>query len=72
MHKGVKKREQAGWRLTSGLICNKRMATKVKGKIHMMVVRSAVMHGVERVTRTKTGGEAEGGRVVWSEQGGQG
>lgn len=35
----------------------------MKGKIYMMVVRSAVMHGVERVTLTKTGGEAEGGRV---------
>lgn len=64
----MKKRVQAGWRQVSGLICDKRVTTRVKGKINMMVVRSAVMHGVERVTLIKTGGEAEGGKVYISER----
>ena len=43
----VKKRVQAGWngwRRVSGVICDKRLPARVKGKVYSSVVRPAMMH----------------------------
>ena len=42
----VKKRVQAGWngwRRVSGVICNRRLPARVKGKVYSSVVRPAMM-----------------------------
>ena len=52
----VKKRVQAGWngwRRVSGVICNRRLLARVKGKVHSSVVRPAMVYGLETVTVTK-------------------
>ena len=52
----VKKRVQAGWngwRRVSGVICDKRLPARVKGKVYSSVVRPAMMHGLETVAVTK-------------------
>ena len=52
----VKKRVQAGWnrwRRVSGVICNKRLPARVKGKVYSSVVRPAMMYGLETVAITK-------------------
>ena len=52
----VKKRVQAGWsswRRVSGVICDQRLSAKVKGKVYRMVVRPAMMYGLETVALTK-------------------
>ena len=52
----VKKRVQAGWnrwRRLSGVICDKRLPAKVKGKVYNSVVRSAMVYGLETVAVTK-------------------
>ena len=48
----VKKRIQAGWqnwRRASGILCDKRVPAKVKGKIYRTVVRPAILYGLETV-----------------------
>ena len=43
----VKKRVQArwnGWKRVSGVICDRRLPAKVKGKVYSSVVRPAMMH----------------------------
>lgn len=53
----AKKRVQeggSGWRRVSGLIFDKRIIARVKGKIYKMVVKAAVMFGLEIVALTKS------------------
>ena len=52
----VKKRVQAGWngwRKVSGVICEKRLPARVKGKVYSSVVRPAMVYGLETVAVTK-------------------
>lgn len=52
----VKKRIQAGWcgwRRVSGIVCDKRIPTKLKGKVFKTVIRPAMMYGLETVALTK-------------------
>ena len=52
----VKKRVQAGWngwRRVSGVICDKRLPARVKGKVYSSVVRPAMVYGLETVAVTK-------------------
>ena len=52
----VKKRVQAGWngwRRVSGVICDKRLPARVKGKVYSSVVGPAMVHGLETVAVTK-------------------
>ena len=52
----VKKRVQAGWnewRRISGVICDKRLPARVKGKVYSSVVRPAMVHGLKTVAVTK-------------------
>ena len=52
----VKKRVQArlnGWRRVLGVICNRRLPARVKGKVYSSVVRPAMVYGLETVAVTK-------------------
>ena len=52
----VKKRVQAGWnewRRVSGVICDKRLPARVKGKVYSSVVKPAMVYGLETVAVTK-------------------
>ena len=52
----VKRRVQAGWngwRRVSGVICNKRLPARVKGKVYSSVVRPAMVYGLETMAVTK-------------------
>ena len=52
----VKKRVQAGWngwRRVSGVICDRRLQARVKGKVYSSVVRPAMVYGLEKVIVTK-------------------
>ena len=52
----VKKRVQAGWngwRRVSGVICDRRLPARVKGKMYSSVVRPAMVYGLETVAVTK-------------------
>ena len=52
----VKKRVQAGWnrwRRVSGVICDRRLPARVKGKVYSSVVRPAMVYGLEMVAVTK-------------------
>ena len=52
----VRKRVQAGWngwRRVSGVICDKRLPTRVKEKVYSSVVRPAMVYGLETVAVTK-------------------
>ena len=52
----VKKRVQAGWnewRRVSGVICDRRLPARVKKKVYSLVVRPAMVHGLETVAVTK-------------------
>ena len=52
----VKRRIQVGWhswRRVSGLLCDRRVSARLKGKIHRTVVRPAMMYGLETVAVTK-------------------
>ena len=54
--KVVKKRVQAvwnGWRRVSGVICDRRLPARVKGKVYSSVVRPAMVYGLEIVAVTK-------------------
>ena len=52
----LKKRVQAGWngwRRVSGVICDKRLPARVKGKVYSSVVRPAMVYELETVAVTK-------------------
>ena len=52
----VKKRVQAGWngrRRMSGVVCDRRVPARVKGKVYRVAVRPAMLHGLETVALTK-------------------
>ena len=42
-----------GWRRVSGVICDRRLPVRVKEKVHSLVVRPAMVYGLETVTVTK-------------------
>ena len=41
------------WRRVSGVICNRRLSACTKGKVYKMVVRPAILYGLETVALTK-------------------
>ena len=52
----VKKRVQAGWngwRRMSGVICDRRVPARVKGKVYRVAVRPAMLYGLEMVALMK-------------------
>ena len=52
----VKKRIQAGWngwRKVSGVICDRRLPARVKGKVYSSEVRPAMVYGLKMVAITK-------------------
>ncbi|KAK3538187.1 hypothetical protein QTP70_032945 [Hemibagrus guttatus] len=54
--KEVKKRVQAGWngwRKVSGVLCERKISARIKGKVYRTVVRPAMMYGLETVSLRK-------------------
>ena len=52
----VKKRLQAGWngwRRVSGVICDRRLPARVKGKVYSSVIRPRMVYGLKTVAITK-------------------
>ena len=52
----VKKRLQAGWngwRRVSGVICDRRLPARVKGKVYSSVIRPKMVYGLKTVAITK-------------------
>ncbi|KAK3515237.1 hypothetical protein QTP70_012252 [Hemibagrus guttatus] len=51
--KEVKKRVQAGWngwRKVSGVLCERKISVRIKGKVYRTVVRAAMLYGLETVS----------------------
>ncbi|KAK3527749.1 hypothetical protein QTP86_003187, partial [Hemibagrus guttatus] len=54
--KEVKKRVQAGWngwRKVSGVLCERKISARIKGKVYRTVVRAAMLYGLETVSLRK-------------------
>ncbi|KAK3543468.1 hypothetical protein QTP70_022062, partial [Hemibagrus guttatus] len=54
--KEVKKRVQAGWngwRKVSGVLCDRKLSARIKGKVYRTVVRPAMLYGLETVSLRK-------------------
>ncbi|KAK3518525.1 hypothetical protein QTP70_001508 [Hemibagrus guttatus] len=54
--KEVKKRVQAGWngwRKVSGVLCDRKISGRIKGKVYRTVVRPAMLYGLETVSLRK-------------------
>ncbi|KAK3532193.1 hypothetical protein QTP86_009472 [Hemibagrus guttatus] len=54
--KEVKKRVQAGWngwRKVSGVLCDRKISARIKGKVYRTVVRPAMLYGLETVPLRK-------------------
>ncbi|KAK3532054.1 hypothetical protein QTP86_003542 [Hemibagrus guttatus] len=54
--KEVKKRVQAGWngwRKVSGVLCDRKISARIKGKVYKTVVRPAMLYGLETVSLRK-------------------
>ncbi|KAK3557116.1 hypothetical protein QTP70_024647 [Hemibagrus guttatus] len=54
--KEVKKRVQAGWngwRKVWGVLCDKKISARIKGKVYRTVVRPAMLYGLETVSLRK-------------------
>ncbi|KAK3555297.1 hypothetical protein QTP86_014982 [Hemibagrus guttatus] len=54
--KDVKKRVQAGWNLwrkVSGVLCDRKISARIKGKVYRTVVRPAMLYGLETVSLRK-------------------
>ena len=61
----VKKRVQAGWngwRRVSGVICDRRLPARVKGKVYSSVVRPTMVYELETVAVTKKQSQRDGSR----------
>ena len=62
----VRRRIQAGWmswRKVSGVLCDRKLSAKVKGKMYKSVVRAAMLYGMETVAVT----ERKMGKVEFAE-----
>ena len=56
METGITKRVGAGWRNwknCSGVLCDRRMPVKLKGKVYKTVIRPAMLYGAETWATTK-------------------
>ncbi|KAK3540881.1 hypothetical protein QTP86_002980 [Hemibagrus guttatus] len=54
--KEVKKQVQAGWngwRKVSGVLCDRKISARIKGKVYRTVVRAAMLYGLETVSLRK-------------------
>ncbi|KAK3548808.1 hypothetical protein QTP70_020691 [Hemibagrus guttatus] len=54
--KEVEKRVQAGWngwRKVSGVLCDRKISARIKGKVYRTVVRAAMLYGLETVSLRK-------------------
>ena len=54
--RNTEKRIQSGWyswRKITGVLCDKRVPEKVKGKMYKTIVRPAMLYGMETVAMTK-------------------
>ncbi|MCJ8739512.1 hypothetical protein PDJAM_G00048010 [Pangasius djambal] len=54
--KEVKKRVQTGWngwRKVSGVLCDRKISVRIKGKVYKTVVRPAMLYGLETVSLRK-------------------
>ncbi|KAK3522612.1 hypothetical protein QTP86_027198 [Hemibagrus guttatus] len=54
--KEVKKRVQAGWngwRKVTGVLCDRKISARIKGKVYRTVVRAAMLYGLETVSLRK-------------------
>ena len=51
--KEEKTQVQAGWRKISGVMCDKRVTTKVNRKVYELVIRPAILFGLETGALTK-------------------
>ncbi|KAK3531918.1 hypothetical protein QTP70_034419, partial [Hemibagrus guttatus] len=54
--KAVKKRVQVGWngwRKVSGVLCDRKISARIKGKVYRTVVRLAMLYGLETVSLRK-------------------
>ncbi|KAK3560234.1 hypothetical protein QTP86_002183 [Hemibagrus guttatus] len=54
--KEVKKRVQAGWngwRKVSGVLCDRKISVRIKGKVYRTMVRPAMLYGLETVSLRK-------------------
>ncbi|KAK3537061.1 hypothetical protein QTP70_000280 [Hemibagrus guttatus] len=54
--KEAKKRVQAGWngwRKVSGVLCDRKISARIKGKVYRTVVRPAMLYGLETVSLRK-------------------
>ncbi|KAK3565343.1 hypothetical protein QTP86_006571 [Hemibagrus guttatus] len=54
--KEVKKRVQAGWngwKKVSGVLCDRKISARIKGKVYRTVVRPAMLYGLETVSLRK-------------------
>ncbi|KAK3532125.1 hypothetical protein QTP86_008586 [Hemibagrus guttatus] len=54
--KEVKKRVQAGWngwKKVSGVLCDRKISVRIKGKVYKTVVRLAMLYGLETVSLRK-------------------
>ena len=52
----VRRRIQAGWmswRKVSGVLCDRKLSAKVKGKMYKSVVRQTILYGMETVVVTE-------------------
>ena len=61
----MKKRVQAGWnrgRKVAGVMCDKRVATRMKGKVYKTVERPVMLYGLETVALRKKWGKTGDGR----------
>ncbi|KAK3575213.1 hypothetical protein QTP86_021994 [Hemibagrus guttatus] len=68
--KEVKKRVQAGWngwRKVSGVLCDRKISARIKGKVYRTVVRPAMLYGLETVSlRKRQESELEHGHTALS------
>ena len=58
----IRRRIQAGWlswRKISGVLCNRKLLARVKGKMYKCLVRPAIMYGMETVVVTDKVGKLE-------------